>query len=338
MRGRAALVALIASATADRPQVVVTRSTEASHAPPVLPTAGRAHMVAYSGSTAAQRHTDAKRPLLKSSRNDQKLALRKVLDTSRAVREASRAVNKAKRKLADARRRSSEAREQLVKLEQLKAAAAGGGKARQEVLAAQERALFLARCRTLLLLFGFTFMNGLARRSLSSSAPSLVAEGIVSHPRVEDIFMIGFEVFCVGKLLAVPVLLFLKPRLGLLLHLPTLTLTLTLILTLTLTLTLTLILTLTVTLALTLTLTRPAPADRARGCRVRVVPHRAAAGHAARVGPLPHLQRDGRLHHAPLRRPVVPAPVLWPHLRVALLGLPGGLPGVQLRLGVPALY
>jgi len=339
MRGRAALVALIASLTADRPQVVVTRSTEAGTAPPVLPTAGRSHMVAYSGSTAAQRHTDAKRPLLKSRRNDQKLALRKVLDTSRAVREASRAVNKAKRKLAEARRRSSEAREQLVKLEQLKAAAAaGGGKAGQEALAAQKRALLLARCRTLLLLFGFTFMNGLARRSLSSSAPSLVAEGIVSHPRVEDIFMIGFEVFCVGKLLAVPVLLFLKPRLGLLLHLPTLTLTLTLILTLTLTLTLTLILTLTVTLALTLTLTRPAPADRARGCRVRVVPHRAAAGHAARVGPLPHLQRDGRLHHAPLRRPVVPAPVLWPHLRVALLGLPGGLPGVQLRLGVPALY
>ena len=100
MRGRAALFALIASATADRPQVVVTRSTEASPAPPVLPTAGRAQMVAYSGSTAAQRHTDAKRPLLKSSRYDQKLALRKVLDTSRAVREASRAVNKAKRKLA----------------------------------------------------------------------------------------------------------------------------------------------------------------------------------------------------------------------------------------------
>ena len=52
---------------------------------------------------------------------------------------------------------------------------------------------------------------------------------------------VGFEVFCVGKLLAVPVLLILKPRLGLLLQLqpsplafhrspltPTLTLTLTL--------------------------------------------------------------------------------------------------------------
>jgi hypothetical protein len=30
---------------------------------------------------------------------------------------------------------------------------------------------------------------------------------------------VGFEVFCVGKLLAVPVLLILKPRLGLLLQL-----------------------------------------------------------------------------------------------------------------------
>ena len=108
MRARAALVALIASATADRPQVVATRSTEASPAPPVLPTAGRANVVAYSSSTAAQRHTDAKRPLLKSRRNDQKLALRHVLDTSRAVREAAHAVNKAKSKLAEARRRCPE--------------------------------------------------------------------------------------------------------------------------------------------------------------------------------------------------------------------------------------
>ena len=128
-----------------------------------------------------------KRPFLKGRRHDQKLALRHVRDTSRAVREAARAVNNAKRQLAEARRRSSEAREQLVKLEQLKAAAAGGGKD-----LAQERALLLARCRTLLLLLGFTFMNGLARRSLSSSAPSLVAEGVVSHPRVEEIFMVGF--------------------------------------------------------------------------------------------------------------------------------------------------
>ena len=188
---RAALLALLSTAAADRPQIVVTRPTETTSSLPVLPTAGRPRVAAYSGSTAAQRRTDVwhqmKRPFLKGRRHDQKLALRHVRDTSRAVREAARAVNNAKRQLAEARRRSSEAREQLVKLEQLKAAAAGGGKD-----LAQERALLLARCRTLLLLLGFTFMNGLARRSLSSSAPSLVAEGVVSHPRVEEIFMVGF--------------------------------------------------------------------------------------------------------------------------------------------------
>ena len=193
---RAALLALLSTAAADRPQIVVTRPTETTSSLPVLPTAGRARVAAYSGSTAAQRRTDVwhqmKRPFLKGRRHDQKLALRHVRDTSRAVREAARAVNNAKRQLAEARRRSSEAREQLVKLEQLKAAAAAGGQDRLKAIAAQDRALLLARCRTLLLLLGFTFMNGLARRSLSSSAPSLVAEGVVSHPRVEEIFMVGF--------------------------------------------------------------------------------------------------------------------------------------------------
>ena len=110
----AALLALLATAAADRPLVVATRPADATSSLPVLPTAGRARVAAYSGSTAAQRRTEVwqqmKKPFLKGRRHDQKLALRHVRDTSRAVREAARAVNGAKRQLAEARRYSSEAR------------------------------------------------------------------------------------------------------------------------------------------------------------------------------------------------------------------------------------
>ena len=166
------LLAVLGSTAADRHQIVATRSTEAASPLPVLPTAGRARVAANSGSTAAQRRTHVwqqmVRPFQKNRKHDQKLALRHVRDTSRAVREAARDVNGAKRSLAEARRRSSEAREQLVKLERLEAAAAGGGKDRRKAAAAQERAPFFARCRVLACLLSFTFMNGLARRSLSS--------------------------------------------------------------------------------------------------------------------------------------------------------------------------
>ena len=114
----AALLALLATAAADRPLVVATRPADATSSLPVLPTAGRARVAAYSGSTAAQRRTEVwqqmKKPFLKGRRHDQKLALRHVRDTSRAVREAARAVNGAKRQLAEARRYSSEAREQRL--------------------------------------------------------------------------------------------------------------------------------------------------------------------------------------------------------------------------------
>ena len=85
-----------------------------------------------------------------------------------------------------------------VRLEQARRLATGSGKD-QDAVAAYERRLFFGRCRVLCCLLGFTFMNGLARRSLSASGPSLVAEGLIGYPYIESIFMIGFEVFAMGK-------------------------------------------------------------------------------------------------------------------------------------------
>ena len=60
------------------------------------------------------------------------------------------------------------------------------------------------RLRVLGCLFAFAFMNGLARRSLSSAGPSMVAEGLVSVARINQIFDVGFVAFALGKFLVVP--------------------------------------------------------------------------------------------------------------------------------------
>ena len=74
---------------------------------------------------------------------------------------------------------------------------------------------------TLVLLFLFTFMNGLARRSLSSAGPSFVAEGLMTEKRADEIFLIGFEAFAVGKFLVVPMTLLLGFRRSLLAQIAT---------------------------------------------------------------------------------------------------------------------
>ena len=51
-----------------------------------------------------------------------------------------------------------------------------------------KRKLLLGRCCVLACLFSFTFFNGVARSSLSSAAPSLVAEGLITQSRAEEVF------------------------------------------------------------------------------------------------------------------------------------------------------
>ena len=77
----------------------------------------------------------------------------------------------------------------------------------------------MGRLVTLVLLIGFTFMNGVARRSLSSAGPSMVERGFLTVKRADQIFMVGFEAFAAGKLLVVPTTLLLGIRRSLLLQL-----------------------------------------------------------------------------------------------------------------------
>ncbi|KAL1507584.1 hypothetical protein AB1Y20_007203 [Prymnesium parvum] len=82
--------------------------------------------------------------------------------------------------------------------------------------ALDERRLLRGRAAVLICLFAFTFFNGVARRSLSSAAPSLVAEGLLTEARAEFVFTQGFDAFAVGKLLVIPTLMFLGAKAALL--------------------------------------------------------------------------------------------------------------------------
>lgn len=63
-------------------------------------------------------------------------------------------------------------------------------------------------------LYLFALLNGLARRSLSSAAPSLVELGYLDKARLDQLFAMGSEAFALGKFLVAPVLLALGPRLA----------------------------------------------------------------------------------------------------------------------------
>lgn len=90
--------------------------------------------------------------------------------------------------------------------------------------AQRNRELLLGRCTVLACLFGFTFFNGVARRSLSSAGPSLVSEGMITEIRAEDVFSLGFDAFALGKLLVLPTLLLLGEKSALLLQVAAVTL------------------------------------------------------------------------------------------------------------------
>ena len=150
------------------------------------------------------------------SRTLEQTALTRLREASRQAVDASREVEAAKLRLREARRSVNAAREELeLQREKVTASASGD----QEAAAKYEEELGRGRWVTLACLFGFTFLNGLMRRSYSSAAPSLVAEGLITEARADEIFMHGFDAFAVGKFLVVPATLLLGLKRSLLLQL-----------------------------------------------------------------------------------------------------------------------
>ena len=146
-----------------------------------------------------------------------KLSTRAVSDAARAADSAIRAAEAARRleeaakeQLRSARQEVTEARRDLEHQE--KSAERERDSKYGKLMARYEKRLRAERWRTLALLFGFTFLNGLARRSLSSSGPSFVENGLMTEKSADAIFMVGFEAFAVGKFLVVPMTLLLGLR------------------------------------------------------------------------------------------------------------------------------
>ena len=154
-----------------------------------------------------------------------KLKLQKqvVLDAARAAEAAAKVAEASSQTLREARQKVYEYRLEWdrLRVDAAHAAADEHSKERSTKMAQYERQLRFAQWRTLALLFLFTFMNGLARRSLSSAGPSFVAEGLMTEKRADEIFLIGFEAFAVGKFLVVPMTLLLGFRRSLLAQIAT---------------------------------------------------------------------------------------------------------------------
>ena len=131
-------------------------------------------------------------------------ASRDVVDAARVVAEATRTAEKARQQLRSARSDARNAQEELDRQRELSAAITQRADPKDEVHVAYEKRLRRERLVTLGCLFGYTFLNGVARRSLSSSSISMVEEKFMTVTWAEDVFMKGFEAFAVGKFLVVP--------------------------------------------------------------------------------------------------------------------------------------
>jgi hypothetical protein len=153
----------------------------------------------------------------------ERAAVDRLQQASLAVVERLRAAEAAKRELRASRREARAAHDQLDALRQ-EAAAHRGSATDDDAMTQYRRELRLGRAVTLVLLVSFAFLNGVARRSLSSSGPSLVDAGLLTEKRIDAIFSCGFEAFAIGKGLVVPILLLLGPRRSMLLQLCVLTL------------------------------------------------------------------------------------------------------------------
>ena len=163
-------------------------------------------------------NTDS-RPALSTvrSRVVEQASLDRFQDASRQVVNAARSVEAAKKQLREARRVARDAHDEYERHRE-QAEIERRAKQTDREITTYERQLARRRGAVLATLFLFTFMNGVARRSLSSAAPSMVADGLSSVPQIEAIFMTGFEAFAVGKFLVVPTLLLLGVRRALLLQ------------------------------------------------------------------------------------------------------------------------
>ena len=149
-------------------------------------------------------------------------AIRRLQTANRAVKEAARVAEKAKKRLREARRYAREANDDLEEIRE-KALSKVREDARHHE-GAWRRELRRGRMATLVMLICFTFMNGVARRMLSSAAPSMVDNGLLTVARADQIFMVGFEAFAIGKLLVVPTTLLLGTRRSVLVQLGMMTL------------------------------------------------------------------------------------------------------------------
>ena len=144
-----------------------------------------------------------------------KIAVQRAKNAKRAVVDAARAAERAKESLSKARKKARERHEELDILRERHHRHYDEPEEKQ----AWRREVRMSRTATLIMLFCFTFLNGVARRSLSSSGPSMVSEGLLTERRADEIFMVGFEAFAVGKLLVVPQTILLGVRHSLLLQL-----------------------------------------------------------------------------------------------------------------------
>ena len=144
-----------------------------------------------------------------------KIAVQRAKNAKRAVVDAARAAERAKESLSKARKKARERHEELDILRERHHRHYDEPEEKQ----AWRREVRMSRTATLIMLFCFTFLNGVARRSLSSSGPSMVSEGLLTERRADEIFMVGFEAFAVGKFLVVPQTILLGVRHSLLLQL-----------------------------------------------------------------------------------------------------------------------
>lgn len=159
-----------------------------------------------------------------SLQRGEQVAVKRLQVATQGVVEAARRERAAKTALREARREANDAMNDLEKVREQALAAVRDSTQEEESVSSWQSELRRGRLTTLLLLIGFTFMNGVARRSLSSAAPSLVESGLLTVGATDSIFMVGFEAFAMGKLLVVPTTLLLGVRRSLLLQLAVMTL------------------------------------------------------------------------------------------------------------------
>jgi len=146
-------------------------------------------------------------------------ALERLKEASRVVREAAREAEAAKRRLQRAREAAHSARDELENQREVIQVAARSSTA-AALLAEHKRELRTGRAIVLSCLFFFTFFNGVARRSLSSATPSLLAEGLLTEEQAKEIFRVGLYANPLGKFinLVLTIGVGLRPRCSILLQ------------------------------------------------------------------------------------------------------------------------